>query len=629
MGIFFSKVFILLCAAFILAGWFLSILGQLAGLGYLFAIPIFFIALWKICGGSNLTSHAAFKIRWRRYKSIIPFSFLTVFALCTIGAITHPPNNYDFLTYRLSRIFHWLESGQWHWISTINPRMNYSGPNAEWILSPLFTLLQSDKLYFIPNIFAFSLLPSAIFLIFRGMGISGRAAWWAMWIVPSAYCFVSQAGSAGNDFLGASFFIISLAFLFRAKKTGEFGWAGMSVLAISICTGIKASNLPLGLVWIVAAWPTLSIFFISWKKSVVVAILAIFCSFIPIAALNTIHSGSWKGSGSSDENLVAKSPLGGLAGNIILTVAGCIQPPVLPAPAPINRFLNESLPESVVNLLNRDFPRFILKLGELPNEEGAGLGVGVAGILVLGLMTIPLFKIRSNETYFNRLGLFIFIANFVALSAYMVLMASESAARLLTPYYFIALALPFAILGNSDLLKSKIWKSGVFLVMASSMIIPLTTPSRPILPIAQLAEYFLPESNLANRINEVYAVYANRSDNLAPVRNLLPEDANRIGFISSGDDSEVSLWKPYGSKRSVVHIIPGRPFPEDLDALVVSKHGLQIFFDGDLSQIVEFDDYYKLGWNKIGTKMITSKVQEGPIEWLIFSKDSNRDDSLD
>jgi hypothetical protein len=629
MGIFFSKIFVVLSAAFILAGWFLSIVGQLNAAGYLFAIPIIFIALWKFCGGSDLMTHEGYKIRWRRYKCIIPFSFVIISALCTIGAITHPPNNYDFLTYRLSRIFHWVESGHWHWISTINPRMNYSAPNAEWILSPLFTISQLDRLFFIPNIFAYSLLPSAIFLVFRGMGISGRAAWWAMWMIPSAYCFVSQAGSAGNDLLGAAFFIVSLAFLVRAKETGKFGWAGLSVLAIGICSGIKASNLPLGLVWIVAAWPTLSIFLASWKKSAVVAILAISCSFIPMAALNTLHSGSWKGYGSSDDNLVAKSPLGGLAGNTILTAAGCVQPPVLPAPAQINQFLNESLPESLVNLLNRDFPRFVLKMGELPNEEGSGLGIGVAGLLVLGLISIPFFKNLSKRNIFNRLGLFIFVANCVALAAYMVLMASESAARLISPYYFIALALPFAIIGNSNLLKSKAWKAGAFLAIASSLIIPLATPSRPILPIAQLAENFLPQSNFANRITEVYSVYANRSDNLAPLRNLLPKDAKKIGFISSGDDSEVSLWKPYGSNRSVVHIIPEKPLPDNLDALVVSTYAVKRNFNSDLNQVVSLKENHYQKWEKIGSEFITSKVQEGPIEWIVLSNDSKITNSFD
>jgi hypothetical protein len=620
---FYSKVYVISLSALIASGWSLSILGQLNGAGYLFAIPLFFLALWKICSCSKITTRSDLKICWRRYNGIIPFTFLVISALCLIGAIAHSPNNYDFLTYRLPRLLHWQEFEAWHWISTLNARMNYSGPNAEWILSPLLAWTSSERLLFIPNIWAFFLVPSAIFVVFRGMGVRNRAAWWAMWIIPSAYCFVSQAGSTGNDLLGAALFVISIAFLFRAKKTGEFEWAGMSVLAICICSGIKASNLPLGLAWFGAALPVLHIFLTSWKKSAFVAIFAIACSFVPMSVLNTVHAGNWKGAGPSDDSLVAKSALGGLIGNSVLVIAGAIQPPILQKPAPVNEFLNGTLPDTALNLLERDFPRFILKLGELPTEEGAGLGLAVTGLLSCGIVSIPFFRIREKWLLFNRLGVFIFAANCMALFAYMALMGSESAARLISPYYFLLLSLPFALIGNNRLLRSKIWKTGAFLAMASSLIIPLVTPSRPILPIAQLAENFLPQSNFANRINEVYSVYANRSDNLAPVRDLLPEDAKRIGFISSGDDSEMSLWKPYGSKRSVVHIIPGKPFPENLDALVVSSYGFKMHFDSDLDQIVQFDKNQMTTWDKIGSKMITSKVQEGPIAWLVFSKIRN------
>ena len=109
---------------------------------------------------------------------------------------------------------------------------------------------------------------------------------------------------------------------------------------------------------------------------------------------------------------------------------------------------------------------------------------------------------------------------------------------------------------------------------------------------------------------------------------MLPKDAKRIGFISSGDDSEVSLWKPYGSKRSVVHIIPGKPFPENLDALVVSSYGLKSHFDGDLNQVIQLNENNSMLWEKLGAHMIVSKVQEGPIEWLVFLKDSNHTDSF-
>ena len=45
--------------------------------------------------------------------------------------------------------------------------------------------------------------PGLVFSVLTRLGVSRRVAWHWMWLAPTGYCFVQQAGSIGNDAFGA------------------------------------------------------------------------------------------------------------------------------------------------------------------------------------------------------------------------------------------------------------------------------------------------------------------------------------------------------------------------------------------------------------------------------------------
>ena len=47
---------------------------------------------------------------------------------------------------------------------------------------------------------------------------TARAAWHWMWLMPTGYCFLLQAGSIGNDLFGAVFALAALDFALRAAS---------------------------------------------------------------------------------------------------------------------------------------------------------------------------------------------------------------------------------------------------------------------------------------------------------------------------------------------------------------------------------------------------------------------------
>ena len=629
-----ARLYILFSASCIVSGWILSLLGSLSALGYGLTLPAIFLSLLFLFPSLPGGSRKGLFIHFRRYKKPLPALFAIIALLCLIGGLLHAPSNYDFLTYRLSRLLHWQEAGSWHWIETFNPRMNYSGPNAEWLLSPLLALTQSDSFFFLTNWLAYLLMPACIFVVFRGMGVKSKSAWWAMWLIPMAYCFVAQAASVGNDLLGAAFFLFAIAFSIQARRTSSVSLLAISALSMAICTGIKASNLPLILPWLLSILPCFEMF---RRASVKMFLVIVACSFVPMAALNFYHTGNWKGTSPEDKDLEAGSVLAGLIGNTLQATVGTLQPPVLPFPAPVNNQIEAFIPTSVQSFLAADFPRLQLRFVELPNEENAGLGLGIFGIAVLAFLFAilrrrnckPIYRANSLSDYGRKsdsplglslFGLMIYGGVIFSTGAYMALMGSESTARLLSPYYPVLAALPFSLIGTTRMLDKKVWRVVFFLLAASAIILPITTPSRPLLPIPQVANSFKLPETLKNRINLVYETYRRRSDSLSEIREALPTNATNIGLICSVDDAEVSLWRPFQGKRRVTHVTNSDKL-QSVDAVVVNSEILEESPNfKDILQILNENS----GWLPSATFHVTSKVQSGSQKWVVYHKNMQR-----
>ncbi len=167
------------------SGWILSWAGHLnpAGYGLLLTLSAGLLAYGVrrtgVCKGLRLPPVRKF-CRLRRIRSIrsaLPWAFALLLAGSLLGGLLYHPNNYDFLTYRFSRLLHWWWEGGWHWIETPNERMNYSGAGAEWLLMPLFQFSHSDRLFFLTNWLPFLLMPGLVFSVFRHAGTAPRMAW--------------------------------------------------------------------------------------------------------------------------------------------------------------------------------------------------------------------------------------------------------------------------------------------------------------------------------------------------------------------------------------------------------------------------------------------------------------------
>jgi len=553
-------IWILLCSWLVCTGWVLSALHQLNAGCYVISLLFFVcVLIWWLgtckSGRKKWISRGYYLRTCRRFKRPFPLLYLLLLVLTLLGDLLYAPTQYDALCYRLPRMLHWVSEGHWHWIHSGDNRLNLSSVNHEWMSMSFLVLTRNERWIWIPNLISFSLLPGLIFGMFHKLGVAPRAAWCWMWLLPSGFCFVTQAGSIGNDLTAVPFALASIYFALRAQR-GCYRDLVLSILSAAMLTGIKASNLPLVLPALVAAFPAIHLLLRRPWLSLLVLIVSIMVSFLPMALLNQVHAGHWTGDPENSSGMRITSPSEGLIGNGIMATLASIQPPVLPQRGLTKGLVENLLGEKRMGDLKEAFPRFTPGLEELPVEEGSGLGLGVT-VAVIAALILQL-RIPRHKCQIPILSKLILMAGAVAIVVYMMKMGSESAARLLTPYYPVVLAgFWLFLVRRQEVVRLASWRWIAWLGALMAIPVLILSPARPLWPAVATLDLMARHwpVPVIKRAAEVYQTYANRSQALAPVRDALPRDAKIVGLAGEGGELETSLWWPLGS-RQIIHVLP-------------------------------------------------------------------------
>jgi len=560
------KYWILGSAACAVAGWVLSALQQLNGAGYVvfFAMASLAFAFWRHWNPSArpVGSGAGGCRRWmrkvrRRFRRPLPLVFAVAAVMIMLGGALYAPTNYDALMYRFPRLLHWWGQSGWHWLSTPVQGMNRSGAGFEWLMMPIFILTHSDRFFFLINLASFLLMPGLIFSALVAAGVTKRVAWTWMWLLPMGFCYIMQAGGIGNDILAVTYVLAAVAYGLRAARDRSPEQLRLALLAAGLATGIKAANLPLLLPMACALW-----FALPWLRrrpalSAITILVSLLISFLPTAALNQKFAGHWAGDPLNLEKMTIQKPWSGIMGNGVQLAVQTLQPPFLPFARPISNSLWKSVPKGFRDSLVRGFPNLVWLFGELPQEEGTGLGLCIAVLSGTALAFALLRQQRRAASFWTpatRHGLIIGIAAWAAMLAYMMRIGAPAPGRLLAAYYPLLL-LPILLHPTQQTLVRKCWWNKLGLLAGLLALIPLVlTPSRPLWPGERIdaLQHKFPQSEQIARAHKIYKVYWDRNDVLAPIRRHLPPSASVVGLIEDGGDAETSLWRPYGARRVVL-----------------------------------------------------------------------------
>jgi hypothetical protein len=607
------------CAA---SGWILSLSHALNQIGYTIALIILLSGLFFL--GSKIeiqgpTLTRALRKAIHRFRKPLPAIYLLTLILALAGGLLYPPTNYDYLTYRLGRVLHWWAQGQWHWIETNDDRMNISAPGFEWLMMPLFVFTKSDRFFFLINFVSYLLLPGLIFSSLRGLGIRRAVASRWMWLFAGAYCYVTQASSTGNDLFSVVYFLAALAFAQRARQLNSPLLLCASLFAAALLTGAKASNIPLILPIAISWWPLRRLFLDAVSLTAPAACVALLVSFLPMAIINQVNVGQWAGDAQDRSQLQIFNPIAGIVGNALQLGVNTIVPPIFPFVAQWNAWVQilENLP--FWRWLIANFPHCSITTGEIAIEEGAGIGFGI-GVLWLILVACRLSGLRSYKMFEPKDRLMghrnlVLVGGLVASAAFFAKMGSEAGPRLLAPYYPVFLMLVLRWAGPFHPKNNRAWEVTCYLVAIIPIFLLILNPARPLLPMQQVADR-LPRSGAfapyLARATDVYRLYANRADVLAPIRKLLPPTVSEVGLIANEDDPEIALWRPFGERHvvDIVDVFAKDKFPE---YVAVSQTVLT-----EQSHFTIAEWARAVGLKEVGRAQLVVKLHRGPETWFLF-----------
>ncbi len=552
------------------AGWLLSALHQLNRAGYAGVLLVGAAIAWF--GWRNQRGQCFaplhFHPRGLRFHRFLPRGFLILSSLALLGGILHPPTNFDALAYRMPRVLHWLAAEHWYWVHTYFNRLNTRAVGFEWLAAPLMSLTGSDRSLFLINIISFLLLPGLFFSILVRLGIRHRVAWSWMWILPTGYTYLLQAGSIGNDLFGATFALAALDLALRARTSKSCADLWLSMLAAALLSGSKLSNLPLLLPWLVAALPSFGILKTRIFSTATVAVASVVCSFLPMAIVNYDYCRDWTGFVAEGSPFNKPTYALHLAHNTILLTIQNFAPPIFPFAGTWNAAMLRLEPPALKAKLEENFEpsQAHMALEELQVEEGAGIGFGVSMLLLLSLLTVwkcrrtTPARPRPPPDLFRRAVL---LSPLISLAVFMAKSGLATEARLATPYYGVVIPLLLVSEHHERIVKSRWWRAGAWVVFLLAALLLVVSPPRPLWPAQTILSRIPGSSRVLTRAKTVYSVYAQRADCFAPARAYLPADVKVLGLIAA-DYPETSLWRPFGSRR--IEHITSTDTPENLRA---------------------------------------------------------------
>ncbi|HWD94232.1 MAG TPA: hypothetical protein VG938_18015 [Verrucomicrobiae bacterium] len=624
-----AALWVIFCAFCNFIGWTLSVLHQLNAVGYLvaFGLGLIALALWKRKSGAVFCETRDFARLRRRFSRAIPLGFFIVAGLAILGGVLNGPTNYDGLAYRTPRVLHWLAESRWHWIHTEFNRLNTRGAAYEWLTAPMFALLRTDRPEFLITAISFLLLPGRVFSIWTRLGVRPRVAWYWMWLFPTGYCYLTQAGSIANDLFGALLALAAIEFALRARESRRMGDLVVAVLAAGLMTSGKAFNLLLLLPWAVAAGPALWLLLKRPVVSAAAMLAAASVSLIPTAVLNYQYCGDW--TGQKAENIVilgSSSPVLHVEINSILLVLHNFAPPVFPFSNSWEHLVKKTIPPAFSQRLLQNFEPGAARL-EIPQmqmEEGAGLGLGVSALLLITLIYRWRFRAKrriSGSTVFARafeVGWLVPLSAAAACAVFMTQSGLACPARYLAPFYPLLFAPLLAGDGSLlQLLRRRWWRCLSILVFALAALLVIISPARPLWPAVTTLKALGADKSprpLVKRAWMVYSVYGDRANAFQPAVAILPPDASPLGIVTS-DDPEGSLWRPFGS-RSIKHVCftDGADYLRQQNIKYVLVSSLIVTHQYQMT----LDDWLKkYNAELVQTVTLSLRADRGPVQWWL------------
>ena len=551
-----------------------------AGYVALFVLITGVVVFWARSNHWNLASNRSLihKTR-RRFRRALPRLFLALCVCIVLGGVLNPITNGDSIEYRVPRLRQWLSESGWFWIHTADDRMNVVGCNYEWLCGPLLAFFNEERIFFIVNFSAYLLLPGLFFSFLRKIGVSGKVAWWWMWLLPSGFIYAMQASSVATDGFSATPALAAVVLGMHGVARKSAGDLWLSILAAGFLTGIKQVTLPLGITLII---PILAGWKILLRRPVItglVVVFAILCSTIPITVANVHYTGSWKGF-AEDNPYEQKSFFWGIVGNTAILTAQNLQPPIFPWAAE----WNEAMRKFVTTPFGSHFKHFEMFIGlwRAPSEINAGLGCGLSLLLLLsgfGLVYLRRDRFAASGKS-TRIMQALLWSPLIAAAVFMGKSGLMQFARYFAPYYPFLLPLLLVHRKSQRLLKFRFWRVAAYSSILLTIFLLMLSRQHPVWPAVSFTAFLanqFPQNAFVAKVHRAYSFDHQGAMIQEALARSIPSNLPVIGYASQFGRIETYLWKRLRPLK-VRRIIAGDPVEEisamGIQYIVVDDTGL-------------------------------------------------------
>ena len=445
--------------------------------------------------------------------------------------------------------------------------MNIAACAYEWMMTPIMLFTRTDRFLFLINWISYLMLPGLIFCVLRFSGVRGRVAWWWSWLLSSGWCYVMQSASVTNDAFAVTYALAAVALALKARETRATSDLLISLLAAALATGVKQTNIPLTLLWAIAAFPQWRLALARPAAAVAAVAVGFLISAGPIAVSNLKHTGDWSGlsvitSEYPQWHIQLDSPLWGIIGNAFCLPLENLEPPFFP--------WSETWDKLMDRLVNTSFGahfRSFESFGHLSpgiSESSAGIGLAIVVMAAISICAAVRYRRTAGATPFSAVQRGLILTPWLLLIIFMAKDGEAQNARHLAPYYAFLLPIILVTGGQEPLTRKIWWQRTAVLCMTTAAGLLVVNSYRPLFPATSVfTRLAASHSRSITVLQQVYGTPAELKNLKTNLLKKLPSGEPIIGFTGSGNcESEPILWEPFGS-RLVEWLLP-EDTPEQL-----------------------------------------------------------------
>ncbi|MEW6403119.1 MAG: glycosyltransferase family 39 protein [Chloroflexota bacterium] len=536
---------------------------------WIISSAIVLIWLFRINGGLQRPDFRTWLASTPRFQLLLLAGLALIIVIVGAIAVISPPNNWDSMTYHMSRVAHWIQNRSVaHYPTSFTPQL-YEGPWAEFAIMHFQILTDSDRL--VNLIQWFSLIGSAIgvSLLARQLRAGPRGQIFAAVFCSTIPMGILQGSTTQTDYVVSFWLVCCIYFAFRLKERDQIRYA----LAAGAAMGLAILTKPTAYVYAFPfmAWISLSILYARRIKAflpialiIAVALVINFGQYMRNYSLFGSPLGPGYEEGVDGPKRYANDmfTLPSLTSNVVRNIGLQIGTPFQSVNAFLERGINKV--HRMIGLDTNDprttWPRtkFYVERSSL-QEDRAGSPLH---LILISIIMLELFGQRNKnpEAIFFSLCL---ILGFLLFCLYLKWQPSHS-----------RLHLPLFVLGASlvGLFLSQIkvhWIAGLSMVILFVGATPyvLYNQARPLLG---------PESILPDERTELY--FRNRP-------YLTESYTQATQFLSATECSDIGLILPLDSYEYPFWVLLGQ------DRIVRMQHVHVTNISGELSREYPFNTF--------------------------------------